>query len=51
MILGDVVDEQSGIRILHDVATQTEAIEMITPYMYHYYIEALLKCGDKNRGS
>lgn len=47
MILGDVVDEQSGIRILHDVATQTEAIEMITPYMYHYYIEALLKCGDK----
>ena len=43
MILGDVVDEQSGIRILHDVATQTEAIEMITPYMYHYYIEALLK--------
>ena len=47
MILGDVVDEQSGIEFLHDVATQTEAIEMITPYMYHYYIEALLKCGDK----
>ena len=36
LILGDVVDEQSGIRILHDVATQTEAIEMITPYTVSY---------------
>lgn len=23
---------------------QIEALEMVTPYMYHYYIEALLKC-------
>lgn len=23
-------------------------VEMVTPYIYHYYIEALLKCGAKD---
>lgn len=44
LILGGVVDSEEGLRILHNVAADREALEMVTPYMYHYYIEALLKC-------
>ena len=27
---------------------EKDAVEMVTPYIYHYYIEALLKCGAKD---
>ena len=39
LILGGVVDSEEGLRILHNVAADREALEMVTPYMYHYYIE------------
>lgn len=45
MILGGVVDAKEGLEILHRVAESKEALEMVTPYMYHYYIEALIRCG------
>ena len=41
-------DEQKikeGVEILHNVAEYEDAIDMVTPYMHHYYIEALISCG------
>ena len=33
LILGGVVDSEEGLRILHNVAADREALEMVTPYM------------------
>ncbi len=47
LILGGVVDAKEGLQILHNLAGCPDAVEMVTPYMYHYYIEALIGCGAK----
>lgn len=48
LILGGTVSPDEGLRILHNVAAHKEAVEMVTPYMHHYYIEALIMCGAMN---
>lgn len=45
LILGGAVSPKEGLKILHNVAEYKDAIDMVTPYMYHYYIEALISCG------
>ncbi len=47
MVLGNVIEPEMGLEVLHNVAAEKDAVEMVTPYIYHYYIEALLKCGAK----
>ena len=47
LILGGAANQKEGINILHRVAQHQNAVRIVTPYMYHYYIEALLQCGDK----
>ena len=42
-----MVDAKEGLQILHNLAGCPDAVEMVTPYMYHYYIEALIGCGAK----
>ena len=45
LILGGAVSQEEGLKILHNVAEYEDAIDMVTPYMHHYYIEALISCG------
>ncbi len=47
LILGCAADQKEGIDILHRVAQHKNAVRIVTPYMYHYYIEAFLQCGEK----
>ena len=45
MILSDVVNEKEGKQILTALSKNIDAVKPVSPYMYHYYIEALIKCG------
>lgn len=47
LILGGAANQKEGINILHRVAQHQNAVCIVTPYMYHYYIEAFLQCGEK----
>ena len=42
MILAGVLDEEEAYELLERMNSEPAAIGMVTPYMYHYYIEALL---------
>ncbi|HEX8547066.1 MAG TPA: hypothetical protein VF691_08910 [Cytophagaceae bacterium] len=43
MILGGVVTPNEG-RLLLKKINSTSSIKPVSPYMYHYYVEALIKC-------
>ena len=47
LILGGAANQKEGINILHRVAQHQNEVCIVTPYMYHYYIEAFLQCGEK----
>lgn len=49
LILGGAANQKEGINILHRVAQHQNAVRIVTPYMYHYYIEAFLQCGEKRK--
>ena len=45
LILGGAANQKEGINILHRVAQHQNAVRIVTPYMYHYYIQSLIDCG------
>ncbi|MBR1692391.1 MAG: hypothetical protein IJ711_06395 [Lachnospiraceae bacterium] len=45
LILGDAVSREEGIQLLERMETRKDAEQMVTPYMYHHYVEALLYLG------
>lgn len=47
MILGDVVDISEALKILK--AVDFNEISMVTPFLHHVYLEALLFCGEKEQ--
>lgn len=47
MVLAGVVDITEGARILEKVAALKPEKGMVSPYMNHHYVEALLMCGKK----
>ena len=47
MILGEAIEDQAAVNLLRRVETISEAEKMVTPYMYHNYIAALLLVGEK----
>ena len=49
MILGGAVERESAAGLLQRVETITEVEKMVTPYMYHNYIDALLYAGEKDK--
>ncbi len=49
MVLGGVVDAASGKQILDKVTHCKNAVKMVTPYMYHHYVDALIWCGEKEK--
>jgi hypothetical protein len=44
MILGDVVNSQEGTIILKKLLSKSNAIKPVTPFIYHYAVEAMLIC-------
>lgn len=48
MVLGGAVDGKAAERLLGKLEAYDAAVKMVTPYMYHNYIDALLKLGKKN---
>lgn len=49
MILGGAIDGEEAVQLLERVENDPSALKMVTPYMYHHYIDALLKAGEKEK--
>lgn len=47
LILGEAVDEDEAKAILQKIKTYKDAVSMVTPYIYHHYVQALLNIGCK----
>ena len=47
MILGNAVEGSAALRLLERLNGCDGAVKMVTPYMYHNYIDALIKLGRK----
>ena len=43
MILGGAISEEEGAQALAN--TECVNVKMVTPYMHHFYVTALIKCG------
>lgn len=50
LILGGAAEEKA-VPLLEGLPQCTEAVEPVTPYMYHHYIEALIKYGKKEQAA
>lgn len=48
MILAGVVTKAEGSRILDEVINQNPEKGMVSPYMNHHFVEAMLLCGKKD---
>lgn len=49
MILGGAVGPSEGRRLLGRIEREPEAVGMVTPYLYHHYVQALVECGEKEK--
>ncbi len=49
MILAGVLEPADGAALLRRVAAMPEAEKMVTPYLYHHYVDALLSVGEKEQ--
>ena len=47
MVMAEVVSGTEGAALLKRVTELNPPYGMVTPYMYHHYVEALIKCGEK----
>ena len=48
-ILAHIWDEDKNREILNALAKESDAEMMVTPYMHHHYVAALLSCGEKEK--
>lgn len=49
MILGGAVSGNQGMNALEKASIRN--IKMVTPYMHHFYVTALLKCGERKKAA
>lgn len=49
MVLGEAIEGAAAKNLLDRMENMKEAEGMVTPYMYHNYIDALLQVGEKNK--
>lgn len=47
MVLARVFDQGKNRALLMRTRQANPDVQMITPYMYHHYIDALIRCGEK----
>lgn len=48
MILGGAIEGNKAVKLLERTKAMDDAAMMVTPYMYHNYIEALIMIGEKD---
>lgn len=49
MVLGGAVDAQQGKALLERLESNDRAEKMVTPYMYHNYVDALMQIGEEEK--
>lgn len=49
MILGGAIEGQEASELLRRVESMENKVSMVTPYMYHNYIDALIKINEKEK--
>jgi len=49
MVLAEVLDKKENASLLDRLFVNPPEIKMVTPYMHHHLIEALLLCGKKDK--
>ena len=49
MILAGAVDKEQGAEILGRTERTGDILGINSPYAYHYYIDALIRCGEKEK--
>ncbi len=47
MVLGGAVEGEAAGQLLRRITEDPQALQMVSPYMYHNYIDALIKAGEK----
>ncbi len=45
-VLAGVVENQEALELLNRIQQKPDAVKMVTPYMYHNFVEALILAGD-----
>lgn len=48
-VLAGIFDEETNRGILTRIEACGDAVQMVTPYMYHHYVDALRAAGEKKR--
>lgn len=46
-VLAGIFDPDTNKDILNRIQKEKDAVCMVTPYMYHHFVEALIACGDR----
>lgn len=49
MILGGAIEGEDAKTLLSRMDEKKDIVDMVTPYMYHNYIDALIKLGEKDK--
>lgn len=49
MVLGGAVNANEAAHLLERLPTEPKALEMVTPYMYHNYVDALVFIGQSDK--
>ncbi len=48
-VLAGIWDDETNRKILDRLSQEETAQKMVTPYMYHHFVEALMTCGEKEK--
>ncbi len=48
MVLARVFDQEKSRELLRHTIMTNPRIRMVTPYMYHHYVDALIRCGEED---
>ena len=49
MILGGAVEGNGAVKLIERLRQEESALTMVTPYMFHNFVEALIMIGEKNQ--
>jgi hypothetical protein len=49
MVLGEAITGEKAVKLIDSIELNKAALDMVTPYMYHNYIDALMKVGKKEK--
>lgn len=50
-VLAGVLDNQEAVALLSRAERRSDTLKMVTPYMYHHYVEALYQVGETQKAT